>query len=255
MHFTALIADDEAHIRRTIKAIGLWDRYPIEIIGEATDGLQAFQMITEKRPDIVFLDMRMPGLDGIGLLKRMETANLRIKVMVVSGYDDFAYAHQAIKYGASDYILKPINRDEFNESLKRIVSLLEKERTNAFEHDIAGIAELQPSGSAERKDILNQIFEDILQHYQQDISLSTLADKYFVSKEFLSRAFKKRYGFGITTFINENRLNKAKELLQHGYKVHHAADMVGYNDVNYFSKQFKKYTNRSPSEYSDLFRF
>lgn len=252
MAYSALIVDDEAHIRRTIRAIGLWEQYGVEVIGEAADGLQALQMIKEYQPNIVFLDMSMPGADGIELLKQLERFKVPSHIVIISGHDDYVYTHQAIKYGAKDYLLKPIDREEFNLSLQRVVSILEKEKHGPR---LVELTEEQGIGaSVKHLDIISKIYEDILSHYHQDISLSSLSAKYFVSKEFLSRAFKKRYDIGITTFINQSRVNKAKEYLQKGYKVHLAAEYVGLADVNYFSKLFKKYVNMTPTEYINRFK-
>jgi two-component system response regulator YesN len=253
MPYTALIVDDEAHIRRTIRAIGLWEQFGIEVIGEASDGLQALQMITEYRPDIVFLDMRMPGMDGLELLKQLERFDLPSSVIIVSGHDDYVYMHQAIKYGAKDYILKPIDRDAFNASVGRLIARLDNRKAVASPHKVS----MDPSDPAEtvlQSDVISQIYEYIVQNYKQDNSLSSLSQKYFINREFLSRAFKKRYDIGITTFINQIRMNKAKEYLQKGYKVHVAAEKVGLHDVNYFSKLFKKHMHMTPSDFAEMFR-
>lgn len=252
MPYTALIVDDEAHIRRTIRAIGLWEQFGIQLIGEASDGLQALQMITEYRPDIVFLDMRMPGVDGLELLKQLERFALPSSIMIVSGHDDYVYMHQAIKYGAKDYILKPIDRESFNASLGRLIARMEKRTADPSFPGTAtepGVEETAP-----QLDLVAQIYEYIVQNYKQDISLSSLSQKYYINREFLSRAFKKRYDTGITSFVNQIRMNKAKEYLQKGWKVHLAAEKVGLNDVNYFSKLFKKHIHMTPSEYAEMFR-
>jgi two-component system response regulator YesN len=251
MTFTALIVDDEAHIRRTIRTIGLWEPLGIEVIAEASDGLQALQMITEYRPDIVLLDMRMPGMDGLELLKQLERFDVPSNIIIVSGHDDYVYMHQAIKFGAKDYILKPIDREAFNASLGRVVARLNQQGDNRAAESLA---EPPPAGSVQQLDLISQIYEYIVQNYNQDISLSSLSQKFYINKDFLSRAFKKRYDIGITAFINLIRLNKAKEYLQKGYKVHAAAAAVGLSDVNYFSKLFKKQVQMTPSEFVDMFR-
>lgn len=252
MKFTALIVDDEELTRNTIKTIGLWEKFNIELIGEASDGYQALRFITDKRPDIVLLDMRMPGIDGIDLMKELERINHKVKIIIISGYDDYVYTHEAIKYGAKDYILKPIDRDELNAALQRIKALLEKEKDNNERlNEYYGWTEDIPNRNI---DIISMVYEFIARNYSKDISLQILSNTFYLNKEFLSRAFKKRYGIGITSFINQNRLNKAAELLKKGCKINDTAEAVGFNDVNYFSRQFKKYFNMTPSEYVDRFR-
>ncbi|WP_276353789.1 response regulator transcription factor [Cohnella caldifontis] len=252
MNYTALIVDDEAHIRRTIRKIGLWEQLGVEVIGEASDGLQAFQMISEYRPDIVLLDMRMPGMDGLELLKQLERFELSSNIIIVSGHDDYVYMHQAIRFGAKDYILKPIDREAFNASLGRVVSRLAKDEdaAPAAEDETGTLSD----GTVPHLDLISRIYEYIIRNYRQDLSLSNLSQQFFISKEFLSRAFKKRYDIGITTFINQIRINKAKEHLRKGSKVHAAAEAVGLEDVNYFSKLFKKHTHMTPSEFVEMFK-
>ena len=115
-----LIADDERIVRKTLRLIGNWDEYEMEIVGEAQNGMEALEMIDQLKPDILLLDMKMPGLSGNQILEQLTGDRKRIHVIVISGYDDFEYARMALKYGAIDYLLKPINRNEFNQALHRI---------------------------------------------------------------------------------------------------------------------------------------
>ena len=115
-----LIADDERIVRKTLRLIGNWDEYGMEIVGEAQNGIEALNMITQLKPDVLLLDMKMPGFSGKYILEQMVDQKEKIHVIIISGYDDFEYARMALKYGAIDYILKPINRNEFNQALYKI---------------------------------------------------------------------------------------------------------------------------------------
>lgn len=128
--YRAIIVDDEVRIRKAIRSIGLWDELDVLICGEAENGVDTINLIIEHDPDIVFLDMNMPGMDGITTLKKLKSMNISINVIVVSGYDDFTYTKEAIKYGAFDYILKPINREEFNNTLKQCVQKIKNNQNN-----------------------------------------------------------------------------------------------------------------------------
>ena len=115
-----MIADDEHMVRRTIRAVGKWEENGMEIIGEARNGIEALEIIKKEKPEVLFLDMRMPGLSGSEILERLGEREEKPIVVIVSGYDDFEYARKALKYGAMDYILKPIERNVFNKVLERI---------------------------------------------------------------------------------------------------------------------------------------
>ena len=194
-----LIADDERIVRKTLRLIGNWDEYEMEIVGEAQNGMEALEI-------------------------------------VISGYDDFEYARMALKYGAIDYLLKPINRNEFNQALHRIYENEQK---------------MQIQGVERKKDALEQIKDKIDTYYMEDISLTNLAEAYFMNSDVLSRLFKKKYGVNITSYINDVRLTQAKIYLTAGYNSAQVSEMVGYHDSNYFSRVFKKYYGISPTQFVD----
>ena len=231
-----LIADDERIVRKTLRLIGNWDEYEMEIVGEAQNGMEALEMIDQLKPDILLLDMKMPGLSGNQILEQLTGGRKRIHVIVISGYDDLEYARMALKYGAIDYLLKPINRNEFNQALHRIYENEQK---------------MQIQGVERKKDALEQIKDKIDTYYMEDISLTNLAEAYFMNSDVLSRLFKKKYGVNITSYINDVRLTQAKIYLTAGYNSAQVSEMVGYHDSNYFSRVFKKYYGISPTQFVD----
>ena len=100
-----LVVDDEIWIRERISKEIPWESVQAEVVGTAEDGQEALEMAEELEPDIIITDIRMPGFDGIELLRELRKKSLDIKVILLSGYNDFSYAKEAIKYGAFDYIL------------------------------------------------------------------------------------------------------------------------------------------------------
>lgn len=231
-----LIADDEFIVRRAIRRIGQWEEFGMEVCGETENGYATLDFILEKKPDIMILDMRMPGMSGEEILEELKKRNIKITIVIVSGFDSFEYVRKALRYGVADYILKPVDRTEFNQILKKIgkelLSCARDER--------------------EKTDICERIREDINKNYPGELSLSGLAESYYINKDVLSRLFKRKYGTGITDYINQVRLEQAKLLLLWGYQISRVSEMVGYHDVNYFSRVFKKKYGMSPSEYVKL---
>lgn len=116
----AIIADDEQKICQLIQRLVKWDELDIEIVGTADNGLDAFELICQHQPDIVITDIRMPGLDGLELIKKVKEHNLSPSFIIISGYRHFEYAHNALKYGVEDYLLKPIKKDELVATLVKI---------------------------------------------------------------------------------------------------------------------------------------
>ena len=130
-----IIVEDEHRILQLIKKLVQWDALGIENAGEAENGLAALVLIQAQRPDIVITDIRMPGMDGLELVRRTQELGLDIKFIFVSGHKQFEYAQQAVRYGVAEYLVKPINKIELNNILSRLVNRcleesgrLEKER-------------------------------------------------------------------------------------------------------------------------------
>ena len=123
-----LIADDEISIRQLIKKL-IDPSAPLQIVGEAADGNSAYEMIQEKKPDIVITDIRMPGLNGVELMRKARENGIKVDFILVSGYRDFEYARSAVQLGALDYLLKPINREELNRVLEKARKLRERSET------------------------------------------------------------------------------------------------------------------------------
>lgn len=122
-----LIVDDEYFIRYGLEHMVDWEEYGIEICGSVSNGLEALEVIDDKEPEIVITDIRMPEMDGIGLLEAIRESHRNIKVIVISGYNDFGYVKQALKYGVENYILKPIDEDELSETILATLDSIEKE--------------------------------------------------------------------------------------------------------------------------------
>lgn len=121
--YKAIIIDDEPYICQMIAAMVDWKILGIDLKAQLTDGITAWEYIEKERPDIVITDIRMPGMDGIELIRRCRELyqDGPINFVVISGFDCFSYAQSAIKYGVNDYILKPINREELKSVLQKIV--------------------------------------------------------------------------------------------------------------------------------------
>lgn len=114
-----LLVDDEGWNRELIKTFGEWQSYGMEIVGEAEGGNEALRLTGTLEPDIVITDMRMPGTDGVMLMNALHREYPDMKIIVISGYDDFKYAQSALRNGAVDYLLKPVDPRELNAVLDK----------------------------------------------------------------------------------------------------------------------------------------
>ncbi|GAB2544525.1 response regulator transcription factor [Gracilibacillus alcaliphilus] len=119
--YTVLLVDDERMILEGISSIVDWQAYETNLIGKAMNGIEGYQFIKEQQPDIVISDITMPGLDGIGLIKKAQAEFPEIKWIFLSGYNEFEYARQAMRYGVKHYLLKPCNEQQIAEALQEVI--------------------------------------------------------------------------------------------------------------------------------------
>lgn len=116
-----MIADDERMIRESISSLIDWNSLGIELIGCCGDGIEAYNMILDESPDIVLTDIRMPGISGLELVERVSQTDMDIQFIILSGFGEFEYAKQAMKYRVHHYLLKPSNEEQIIESMKDVI--------------------------------------------------------------------------------------------------------------------------------------
>lgn len=126
--YTVILVDDENLVITSLKACANWEANGFTIIGEANDGVTALRLIEEMRPNLVFADIRMPGMSGLELVKRVHDADLGTLFVIISGYAEFAYVQKALNYGVLGYCLKPIDDGEFAQLLAKARDMLGKAR-------------------------------------------------------------------------------------------------------------------------------
>ncbi len=127
--YNVVVVDDETWICKLIRKIVDWDSLGFSIIGSESDGYSALESIKEHKPELVITDIRMPGLDGIGLIKAVRDLKLDVEFIIISGHSDFEYARTALTLNAFAYILKPLDKDEFHEILQQVKVKIDNKRT------------------------------------------------------------------------------------------------------------------------------
>lgn len=125
----AVLIDDEAVIIQGLKKLVDWEQLGIQIVGEAIDGREGLKLIEEKMPDLVISDVTMPNLSGIDMLKNLNMQGINVKMIFLSGYQDFFYARDAMRYGATDYLLKPVSPGDLTEVVRRAMQQIREERS------------------------------------------------------------------------------------------------------------------------------
>lgn len=123
-----IIADDESVIISGLQKLIDWKGLGIEIIGTYEDGKSAFEGLVSGRPELALLDISMPEMTGIEILKECSLMKLPTQIILVSGFQDFEYAREAVTYGAADYLLKPVIREELLNAVGRCTAQIRRER-------------------------------------------------------------------------------------------------------------------------------
>lgn len=146
-----LIVDDEPIICEGLRLTIDWEKYGIEVVGEAYDGEEALRMTRDHKVDIVLSDIRMEPMDGLQLTEKLKQQFPNIQVVIISGYEDFNYARQAIRTGVTDYLLKPVDIDELVHVIQNIVkdlaALNESDSSDGSVLWLAGMVNHSPSSA------------------------------------------------------------------------------------------------------------
>ncbi len=153
-----LIADDEEKVCTLIHKLVNWRDFDMEVVATAANGIEALECITTHGVDVVITDIRMPGYDGIELIAKAKAINNRLEFIIISGYRHFEYAQNAIKYGVSDYLLKPIKKAELTETLKKIrLQCLKRAEQLSLEEQLR--LRLRDDTSKRREQLFGDLFD------------------------------------------------------------------------------------------------
>lgn len=242
--FRVIVADDEALIGRNIARNIEKANEAFEVVKIAFDGLEALELTAQLLPDVVFSDIKMPEMDGIELIRRISIEFPEIRTVVISGYNDFEYARDALRHQAVDYLLKPINPNDLQATLCRLEQqLLSKHQ------------ELLPRRDHSPAEVAEYIMAYLRQNYAQDVDFASIAAQYGFSSAYLSKIFKDYANISPGKYLIDQRMRVAKKLLRDtDFPVKIIAEQVGYPDPLHFSKSFKSATGQSPAQYRTHFR-
>ena len=258
-----LIADDERLEREALVDMVSRRFVEHEIVTEvAENGRKAADTAILWGADLILMDIEMPGMNGLDAARAVLAQRPSCRVIFVTAYSLFQYAHEAVHLGACDYLLKPVDPDELEASIRRAIRQVEAERRletlapvqqepeselSAPEAEEAPRAENENSQTALVMAHVRRYLED---NYMFDISLDSVGEILHISPAYLSAQFKKYQKMNFLDCLTELRINAAKELLNDPFRSSaEVASMVGYEDASYFARAFKKRTGVTPTQY------
>ena len=234
-----LLVDDEVMIREGFKQLFDWQAHDCEVVGEAGDGMEALTQIDTLRPDIVIMDINIPIMNGLKVIQLSHIKHPNTAFVIVSGYDDFSYCREALRLQITDYILKPVNYEEFGTCIDNL-------KISLFERRVSSAAE--PEKQEERA--ITGITRYLQEHLAEEISLSVLAEQFHLNPQYISQLFKSEIGVNFLVYLTNIRMEKAKKLLlSTALSIAKVAEQSGYGDYRVFTKVFKKSEGITPSQY------
>lgn len=244
---TVLIVDDEAYMLEYMKNLVDWGSYGFDRVLTAAGGSLARDLLCQHKPELLITDIKMPKISGLELSALIDEEDYPTKVIIISGYGDFDYAKQALRYGVSEYLVKPVLREDFVESLERI---LEKH----FELPAGGAAG-KPDILQDKNDAVEYVKRYIWENFDQDLSLEALGAVVHLHPTYLSKIFKEVSDRNLSAYVTDVKMQKAAELLvQSDRKVQDIMNQLGYQKSQHFSKLFKERYGMTPNRYRLLNR-
>ncbi len=245
--FTVVIVEDEQLIREEILQSTPWERIGLQVVGSAADGIEGERIIRETEPDIVITDIRLPGQDGLEMLRTCAVEH----AIILSGHSDFTYMRTAIKLGVFDYLRKPFDDEELEQTLISLVEALRQE-----EDEIASLGNTRTDGN--RIELPVKVSNHIVDHairiiahqYAKPIGLQETATHLNISEGHLSRLFKEHTGINFLQYLNAWRVNRALELLDDPrMNITMVCTRCGFPTPGYFTKVFRRFIGMTPTQY------
>ena len=268
--YNVLLVDDEDLDLEALRRFIPWEQLNMQVVSARNSAISAAKYIDQAELDVLVTDIRMPQMSGLELAKLAQERNKSIRIVFISGYEDFAYAKQALSLNACSYILKPVNDNEVYEALTKVKEMLDQEQSR--QQTERAYMEIVQARSTDRKPPLpdlkqaladcdkkqnkknsklaQEIIAYIHAHIHEVITLRNAANTFSYTPNYLGLMFREETGVAFTDYVIQARLLKAQELLTDtNLKIYEIADKVGYRNLNYFSKQFKDCFGISPLEF------
>ncbi|WP_136607253.1 response regulator transcription factor [Paenibacillus dokdonensis] len=248
-----MIVDDEEVIRLGLEKIISRMDLDVKVIGSYGNGMDALNQLSKTDPgevDCLITDIKMPMMDGLRLIEHVRDKMDRLAIIVLSGFSEFEYARQALRFGVMDYLLKPIDKMQLYELLKNLKNKNVGGNDTRAAEAVEGSGDLSDHEAGEHY-VVDQIKGFLDKEYDKNFELERLVETTGMSPSYISRLFKTKTGHTITDYLIEVRIEKAKQfLIDHpDLKNYQISQLVGYSDPVYFNKLFKRMVQMTPKDY------
>lgn len=245
-----LVIDDEPFILEGLIMLASGEKEIVSEVRGAIDGFEALDILKDYQADLTITDINMPEMNGLEMIREARQQKLCDRFAILTGYDDFHYAKEAIKQQVMDYLLKPINKQEFIQLLRDAHQ--DVLYTASIQNEISSTHHLHIEDSVPVP-IDKQLIAYIHDNYQHDLSLDIIGEHVHLHPGYVSAVIKKITGTTFVQYLREYRIEKAKQLLKEAphVPVEHIGAAVGYENHRYFYRVFKATTGQTPSQFKD----
>ena len=253
MKYNVLVAEDELIERKVL--IKTLNKYLGEFctIHESRNGREALEVFQQVNPQIVILDIEMPGINGLEVARTIREQGSSCAILFLTGFDKFSYAKQAITVRALDYLLKPYNEKELICAVEEAMQYADRiaELQTATPQPEETEAASEDTGENARMSLIREDIRSYIEaHFTEDISMQSMAQTMGYSEAYFCKLFKQCFRVNFSAYINEYRIEKAKSMMENPrINVKDISVACGYSDSNYFARVFKHITGQTPSEY------
>lgn len=244
--YKVVIIDDEPIIVEGLSKAVHWEKWDCQVVATAESGRSGIEIIKRENPDILFSDIRMPGMDGLSMIAALKSEHPHMQIAILTGFRDFEYAREAIRLGVTRFLLKPSKMEELEEAVEVMVQNLSQRKESTGEEKTVEEPEEAAAGSFIAQNAVKYIEEN----YMEKLKLSDVADHVYVSQWHLSKILNQHVEKSFSDILNHARIEKAKELLREpSLRIGDIAEKVGFLDMAHFSRVFKKHTGVSANEF------
>lgn len=248
--YRVVVIDDEPAVLRVLSRLIDWSAYDMHLVGSAASGVEAIHVVEELKPHICFVDVQMPFMDGIEFSRIAKERYPKMKIIILSAYDQFDYARECLEIGVFDYRLKPVEKAEIVKTLERVKQTLDGETGDVTEELSATEERAEEKGERCGMQGMHQVMQYINRNYAVvDLTLPKVAMEFGFNASYLSRKFKSTTGYNFTDYLMKCRMECAMREASIDKPMYQVAIETGMPDPNYFGKCFKRYVGMTYSEY------
>lgn len=237
-----LIVEDELLEQEFLQSLAEGELQPGDRVLTCESGVQAVKLAQQHRPDLIFMDILIPEMDGLKALTEIRQFLPESKVVILSACSDFSYAQTAIRLKVEEYLLKPIKPALFKQTLRRLLS--------AEAGKPAGATEALPAELSDQTDFIEKSLRYIHDNFKQKLPLQLVSSYVFVNPQYFSRIFKKEVGMNYIDYVNALKIEYACKLLETtNYPAYRISGECGFTDPSYFNRVFVQQMEMTPKAY------